>query len=255
MLNKNSMTGIVILCLFFFARAALADVRLENFTKSSIARQYIALGGNYKSDENSKDYDISAGYKYRSDKFIHEFEFLNQVDYAEVTKRVDSKTSVKVMTKKKELYDAELSSKMLIANSNNYFNFYNRSKYDELSTYYYDVTTVLGLGRILSENFEADLNIGHNDVKNFNSEMVVNPTLRAKFDLTDKITFITRGYIFQRENTYDEQLRSRLAFRMDNKISLEFIHSYEKNRDYDEKTRSTANKIERSVAVRIKYDF
>jgi hypothetical protein len=240
-------------CLISFSNPAFGDVRNQSFSKSEKIKQFIAAGGNYQSDQNSRKRAIALAYRYKSKKFVHEFEFLNRSEYTDVSQK---STGKKVLIQTEDLYDAELSSKRMIGSSNNYFNYYNRSKYDEYSDYYYDLTNVAGVGRRFEDGkIEADINIGYNQVKNYNSEMVINPTLRIKLDITKDLILISKGYLFQRENSYTEQLKSRLSYRMrDERIFLELINNYEKNRYFSGKNGVT-NNINRSIIFRIRYDF
>lgn len=244
---------IAVFCCLLFSRASLSDVRNQSFTKSEKVRQFVAIGGNFSSDQNSRKRDVTAAYRYKSNKFVHEFEFLNRVEYADVNQKSSGQ---KMMIQTEDLYDMELSSKMMIKDSNNYLNYYNRSKYDDLSNYYYDITNVGGIGRIFKDgDIEADINIGYNEVKNYNSEVVINPTLRVRCNITKDLTFISKGYLFQRENSYTEQLKSRLSYRMsDKKVFLELINNYEKNRYHSDNGKVT-NNINRTIIFRVRYDF
>jgi hypothetical protein len=240
-------------CCVLFSNKAFGDVRNQSFTKSDRVKQFIAAGGNYQSDQNSKRRDIALAYRYKSKEFVHEFEFLNRSEYTDISQKGAGK---KNLVQTEDLYDAELSSKIMIGSSNNYLNYYNRSKYDEYSDYYYDLTNVAGVGRRFKDGkIEADINVGYNDVKNYNSEMVINPTVRIKLDITKDLVFISKGYLFQRENSYTEQLKSRLSYRMrDERIFLELINNYEKNR-YSASSGALTNNINRSIIFRIRYDF
>lgn len=247
----------VTLILFFWSSllilpdSAWCDARIAKFRSSETPSQYIAIGGNYSSDYNSKKYKISAGYNYKSDQFINEIDFMNQVDYVE-------NSSQKVLVKNEELYDGEISSKVLIGRSNNYFNYYNRSKYDAFSDYYYDITNSIGWGRIMFDGLlEADINIGYNEIKNFDSQIVLNPNLKFSFDITDRIKFTTKAYIFQVQNSYYEELKSRISYRLTNHLFFELYHNYDKKRFFHQtsKIEETKTEISRDFVARIRYEF
>jgi hypothetical protein len=223
-----------------------ADARKDRFRSKEKASQYVALGGRYSSDYNSKEYKISGAYEYTGSRFIHELDFLSETQY--------SSTTTTPPEKDQELYDLELSSKILIWKSNNYFNYYNRSKYDDLSDYYYDVTNAVGWGRMFFGGmFEADINVGYNEIKNFDSQIILNPNLRANFDITDKIRFTTKAYLFKVKGDYYEELKSRIAYKMTRELSLELYHNYRKKRFFDDNANST--EVQRNLIFRVKYNF
>lgn len=245
---KKLTPQLVLIAILLYANSLFADVRRESFYKTSRARQYISLGGNHKSDENSKEHELSIGYRYKNNKYIHEIELFYEAVWAS--------TKTKPMRKTKELYEAELSSKVLILDSKNYFNFYHFSEYNQFSDPYYDVTNVAGFGRMLFDGkIEADLNIGYNHTRFANSQIVINPTLRVRFPITKKIRFSARGFIFKQEYDYDERIDSRLSFKFDNNISLDLIHKYRKDRYYYEKYDIDLVKVDRTYGIRIRYNF
>ena len=247
MLKKTIPCAIAIMAISY-TNFAVADVRQESFYKNLKARQYVSLGGDHKSDENSKEHELSMGYRYKNNRYIHEIELGYEAMWASTTKKPTRKT--------KELYEAEISSKILIMNSNNYFNFYHSSQYDQFSSVYYDVTNAVGVGRmLLSNQIEADVNIGYNHTRFGNSEIVLNPTLKVRYQITKNIKLSSKGYIFKRETDYDEKLDSRLSFRFNEKIVLEFIHKYKKDRYYYKKYSTTKTDVDRTYSVRIRYNF
>ncbi len=236
--------------LLFYHNEAFADARKGSFRNSNKQSQYIALGGNYSSDHNSKEYKASGSYQYSGSRFINELDFLQQTRY--------TSTSTHSLEKNRELYDGEISSKILISKSNNYFNYYNRSKYDEFSDYYYDITNAIGWGRMFFGGIlEADINIGYDEIKNFDSQIVLNPNLKASFWLTDKIKFTTKAFIFGVQDSYSEELKTRLSYKMTNDLSLEFYHNYDKKRFFykTSKVEKTKTEVDRDFVVRIKYNF
>jgi hypothetical protein len=238
------------LLLITFSNSALADARKGSFRNSNKNSQYFALGGNYSSDQNSKEYKISGSYQYVGSGFINEIDILQQTRY--------SSTSSHPLIKNRKLYDGEISSKILIGDSNNYFNYYNRSKYDEFSDYYCDITNAVGWGRMFFGGIlEADINIGYDEIKNFDSQIVLNPNLKASFWLTDKIKFTTKAFIFQVQNSYSEELKTRLSYKLTNDLSLELYHNYDKKRFFNKTSKVEENKTEvnRDFVVRVRYSF
>ena len=236
--------------LFLFSSPAFADARKTTFRNSQKSSQYLAIGGNYSSDQNSEEYKISGSYQYTGSRFINELDFLRDTRYSSTTKHP--------LGKNRELYDGEISSKILIGNSNNYFNYYNRSKYDEFSDYYYDLTNAVGWGRMFFDGIvEADVNIGYDEIKNFDSQVVLNPNLKATFWLTDKIKFTSKAFIFQVQDSYSEELKTRLSYKMTDDLSLELYHNYDKKRFFRKTTNieETKTEVSRDLVVRIRYDF
>lgn len=246
----NTTAKFLVLFLFLNPSFSFADARKSTFRASSKLSQYVALGGNYSSDYNSKEYKFSGSYQYIKNRFINEMDFLQHTRYASSTTHD--------MEKNRELYDLEISSKILIAQSDNYFNYYNRSKYDEFSDYYYDITNAVGWGRMFYEGIvEADLNIGYDDIKNFESQIVINPNLKANFWITDKIRFTSKAFIFKVKDNYSEELKNRISYKLTNDLSLELYHNYEKKR-FLKSTASvdnTVTQVSRGFVFRIRYDF
>jgi hypothetical protein len=240
--------------LIFFIQAinpAFADARIAKFRLGKKPYQYIAAGGLYTSDYNSKEYKTSLGYQYKGERFINEIDFLHHSRYVE-------NSTLGAVVKNRELYDGELSSKVLIGKSTNYFNYYNRSKYDKLSEYYYDYTNSVGWGRILFDGLlEADINIGYNEIKNFESQIVLNPNLKFSLDLTSRIKLIVKAYLFQVEDSYYEELKTRISYKLTDDLSLELYHNYDKKRYFYENTKVEENRTEvrRDFVFRIRYDF
>jgi len=240
-------------CLFFlllFSSEAFADARKNNFKNHQKPSQYLALGGNYLSDQNSQEYKISGLYQYVGGRFINELDLLYNTRY--------SGANGQSLEQNRKLYDAEISSKILIGNSNNYFNYYNRSKYDEFSSYYYDLTNTVGWGRMFFGGaLEADINIGYDEIKNFDSQIILNPNLKSSLWLTDRIKLVTRAFILQAQNSYSENLRTNLSYKITNDLSLELYHNYDRKRFFYKTTKieTIKNEVSRSLVVRIRYDF
>ncbi|MFT6346331.1 MAG: hypothetical protein ACJA02_000559, partial [Myxococcota bacterium] len=149
-------------------------------------------------------------------------------------------------------------SKILIAKSTNYFNYYNRSKYDRLSDYYYDTTNAAGWGRMFFEGIiEADVNIGYNEIKNFDSQIVINSNLKANLWLTEKLKLTIKAFLFKIQDSYSEELKTRLSYKMTNNMWLEIYHNYDKKRFI--KTTSSLEQIQtevdRDFVLRLRYNF
>jgi hypothetical protein len=247
---KKAIPIVFYLLVIIFSKSVFADARKGNFRNSNKTSQYLSLGGNYYSDQNSKEYKISAAYQYTGNRFINEVDFLGKTRY--------NSNSSHPLEKNRELYDGEISSKILISNSSNYFNYYNRSKYDEFSDFYYDITNAIGWGRMFLDGvLEVDINLGYDEIKKFESQIVLNPNLKASFWLTNKIKLTSKAFIFQVQNNYSEELKTRLSYKLTNDFSLELYHNYDKKRFFSKtaKSEETKTQVNRDFVVRLRYDF
>ena len=237
-----------LLLLIFSLETAFADARKSKFFDRQKASEYISLGGMYSSDKNSKEYRVSGTYEYIDNHFIHQIDLLSQTRY--------SRSYNNGLIKNRELYDGEISNKILIGQSSNYFNYYNRSKYDKLSNYYHDLTNAIGWGRIFFGGvLEADVNVGYNEIKNFESQIIINPNLKATFWLTDKVKFTTKAYLFRVRNGYYEELKSRISYKINNDLSLELHHNFDQKSFFYKDSRTSRDEINRDLIFRIKYNF
>jgi len=234
-----------------FSKENFADLHQDNFYNSDKTRQFFTIGGGYSSDYNSKEYEIQSGYNYRSKKYIHELDFLHQVENASTTTKAERKVE--------ELYDFEASSRMMIGHSANYMNLYNRMQYDQFSDYYYDVASAAGLGRFFfNGNLESSINLGYDNVKNFDSSPILIGVLASHFKITNNIQFSTRGLLQKAELTYDEEIKNVLSFKLQENLFFELTHTYAKDRYVDSsKTRGDyrVNRVSRDAYARFKYNF
>lgn len=206
----------------------------ENIVGSSRARKFykndrklrrLALGGNYDTDQNSKQYQVTARYFYRDKKFLNEVNFLHETEYNDRGSGKNKKFKIKTS----DFYDFSISSKIRILDSENYGVFYNRTVYDEFSTYYYDLHSAAGFGRIFfDDQLELDLSLGYQRTKNFDNRVNLIPSIRVNFKLTDKLTFNQRGYWFVDSKSMDNDLRTSLVYRLNPTTSFEVRHTFER---------------------------
>lgn len=243
----------VLLCLVLaaiYSETSFADVRRSKFRTNNNLTKYVALGGNYSSDFNSKEYKLSTGYQYSKNNLMSEFDFLQHTRY--------TSSSTHSLEKNRELYDFEASVKSLIADSSNYFNFYNRSKYDEFSDYYYDINNVAGWGRLFFDGIiEADINAGYNEIKNFESHIVINPNIKVNLWLTEKIRMSVKALIFKVQDQYSEELKTRFSYRLNRNLSFDIYHNFERKRFLKSTSGgdSTQNQVQRDLIFRVRYNF
>ncbi len=231
-------------------RSRVVAPRNDRFYKNGNVRQYVNFSGEYESDENSKQYVLSAGHFYRSAKLINEVDFLKQTDY---TQKAANKYELR---RSGDLYDFQISSKAVVADTQNYLVFYNRSKYDQLSTYYYDITTAAGAGRMFfNDRLEIDVAIGHSDVKNYDQKTTIIPSFRAEFDITEKLHFIQRGYMFFSNEADDYQSKTRLQYLISKSLYLQVTHDFDKRRYSNEKKHEAINQVHRRIIFGFRYDL
>ena len=76
-----------------------------------------------------------------------------------------------------------------------------------------------------------------------------------RFPITKRIRLSAKGFIFKKEEDYDERLNSRLSFRLNNKISFDLIHRYKKDRYYYQRYNGKKVDVDRTYGIRIRYNF
>lgn len=233
-------------------REAVVSPRAKRFYKSDRARQYLSFGGSYSSDYNSKNYQLTSRYLYQSKKYIHEINFDHQSNYADTGSGKNKKYDIK----KSELYDLTIASKARLGESENYAVFFNRDIYDDLSKYYYDVRTAVGLGRMFfREKLEWDVSMGYHDIKNYGYEVDVITSWRANFKITEHLSFMQRAYWFFDHESIDNEFKTSLVYRLSDKMSFELRHNFEKRRYEDDDSRVVSNSVSRSVTIGLIFDL
>ncbi len=233
-------------------RKAIASEKNRTFDRNNKVRQFMALSGYRDSDYNSKDYNLSGRYGYTSNRNVAYIKFEHESRY-----KIQVKVARGVPTKYSELYDVTLSDKIRILEQKNYVALYHRTQYDDMSDYYYDLRTAVGLGRFFKDqDIQFDLSLGYRDVKNYGNIMNVIPSLRVKFDLTDKLQFVQRGFFFIDHESIDNELITKLIYKIDSKISLQLTHDYEQTRyEDDTKRKMPINRVSRRTTIGIIYRF
>ncbi len=228
-------------------RARVVAPRNDRFYRPGTVRNYVNLGGEYESDEDSRQRILLLGHFYRSSKLINEIDFLRQTDSSETIKNN--------WTTKSKLYDFQLSTKAVLFDTANYAVLYHRTRYDSKSTYYYDMMSAVGIGRMFfNDLLELDLAVGYSDVKNYGNRFSFIPSLRAEFELNRKLRFIARGYMYLSELADDYQIRIRLQYMLDRKVYLQLTHDYDK-RTYQDKKHRPINENHRRITLGIRYDI
>ncbi len=231
-------------------RESVISSRSKRFYKSNSARQYVAFGGGYASDQNSKDYNLNSRYLYQSNKFINEASFLHESKYANLS------SANSQLVKKSELYDLSLSNKTRIFETRNYGVLYHRTIYDDLSKYYYDLRSAVGVGRMFfNEKVEFDIGAGYLDSKTYGYKTSLVTSMRVNLKISDRITLSQRGYVFTDQETLDNELKTSLVYRLGSKISFEIRHIFEQRRYEDNSKRIQNNLIYKSLTFGFVFDL
>lgn len=233
-------------------REAVLSSFNKRFYQSNRVRQYLAFAGSYNSDYNSKSYQFNSRYFFQNPNYTHEISVFHEVDYADTGSGKTKKYDVK----KVESYDLTASSKARLGESLNYGVFYHRSLYDKFSSFLYDHRTAVGIGRAFNnEKIEFDFSLAYRDIKSDTFEIDYLSSLRLTHKFNNKISVMQRSYIFFGKNLYDEEYRTSLLYRLNNKVSLELRHNIEKRRYSDYPKRVNVNQISRGITFGMVFDL
>ncbi len=233
------------------SREDVVSPRSKKLYRSNIVRQYVALGGTHTSDYNSKYSLLNGKYFYQSQNFINEANFRNENRYSDSGSGDNRRYNVKTS----ELYDASISSKMRLGDSENYAVGFHRTMYDDLSKYYHETTSALGLGRMFFKGkLEFDLSAGYRDSKTYGNKINFIPSVRTNFKLSKRVTLIQRGYWFFDHDSHDNDLRTSLVYRLKDRLSLELRHTFEQRRFENDENGAT-NQISRSTTIGLVFDL
>ncbi len=233
-------------------REKLYSFRNKRFFPTPSPKQTVSLGGSYISDYNSKQYELVSRYSYQSSRAINELNFKHETEYADTGSGANKKSYVK----KSELYDFSFSSKVLIGDTKNYSVFYHRTIYDDLSKYYYDIHTAGGFGRIFFDGkLEFDISLGYQDVKAYGHKLDVIPSIRTNFKLSKRLTLVQRGYLFVDSESMDNELKTSLTYRVNERLSLELRHTFEQRRYEEDNKSESTNLVNRNITVSLVFDL
>lgn len=208
-------------------REKIASIRSRAFYKNNIAKNYLSATGNYSSDYNSTTYKINFLHSYHSWKYIHDLNFLYRHEYADM----GSGKNKKFKEEKSKLYDIYFANKYRFDGYGNYILIYNRLIYDELSSYYYDRRTAIGVGRImLDEKLEFDTSISYRQVKELDNGIDFVITSRFNNKFSEKINLVSRTYWFIDRSSLDNIIKTSLFYTLNNNLSFEIRHEFERRR-------------------------
>ena len=232
-------------------REKIVNAKARKFYRSSRAFQSLLLSGNKDSDHNSKSYQLDSRYYYQSDRQMHEVNFFQRTSYANASASAGGE-----LEKKNEIYDLMVSNKFLLGDSKNYGVLYNRANHDELSSYYYDLRTAVGLGRVFfKDKIELDASVGYMDIKNTGSKSFLLPSIRLNFSITKNLTFTQRAYWFIDYESMDDEIKTTLKYRINSKVSLTLNHIFEQ-RKYDNEAKNVqVNQTRRYISVGFIFDL
>lgn len=226
-------------------RKRIASAKAKRFYRNSNrVNKALSLAGSYDSDYNSKEYQLDMRYFFQSSRQMHEIDFLRQVRYANVS------SSNKNLVQKDNQYDLEISSKMRLAETNNYLALYSRSNYDDLSKYYYDLRNAVGVGRIFfDDKVEFDVSAGYRNTMTYGNRMFLVPSLRLNLKISPRCSLISRSYVFVDSNGLDDEFKTSIRYQLNKDVSFEVNHTFNKRRYIDEDTSQQLMQVRRFISL------
>ncbi|MBL6664341.1 MAG: hypothetical protein ISQ34_00680 [Rickettsiales bacterium] len=235
-------------------REEVVTARSKRFyEKSNKSRRYLAIGGSYASKYNSKEIDLTTRYLHQTSKFINELNFINENEYDDRGSGENRKYGVKTS----ESYDLVLSSKIRFKEHGKYYTaLFHRTLYDDLSIYYYDIYNAVGIGKIFfNEKTEIDVSIGQRRTHNAGNSISFIPSIRTNFQLSKNLRLTQRGYLFIDNESLDNGIKTRLVYRLNNKLSVELRHNFEQRKYEDDENRRVVNLLNRSITFGVIFDL
>jgi len=250
----------------FLPLQSSADIRKKTFPSKKNSTISVYLGGNYKSDYNSKDYILNFGSLYKDQQFMHELKLYNKV--------TESHTKTKPMRKTKELYLVEVSNKVILRKTKNYLNLYNlfeQDKYDNFTSseklvynsneegFYSRLTSLIGLGRIFSKNFEAELNVGWVHSRGEGGEMAINPALYLKKNINKNLKISTKISRVKQQKMQDDYFNFSVTQKINKDWAMSIYNIYKKTQYIYRKQNSKTNirevrkRSQRSMTLNLRY--
>ncbi len=225
-------------------RRRVVSSKTRKISKNSKSKKIFSVIGNYNSDYNSKEYQIESRFFYQKPYFNYQIDFLQSSYWADTgtgKKRV-------ILQKKSELYDLQATAKHSVNKTPYYLASYYRNNYDDLSGYYYDFRYAIGAGRsFFNDLAEIDLSIGYHDVKNFDDDKFIAPSIRLNWRINKKWQIINRSYLFLNSNSSDTQSKSTIRYYLSKNFALELNHNFERNCYIDSKNILKINRSSRMM--------
>lgn len=233
-------------------REAILTPRSKKFYKGNRAKQYLSLTGGYASDKSYTSQALDGRYLYQNYQFIHELNF----DYKMDQKDVGSGKKKRFNVKTAQAFDFTMANKIRLFSSQFYGVLYHRLLYDELSSYYHDHRTAGGGGYIFfKDKWELDASISNYVIKDMPSRIDFIVSSRINYKLLDNLTLNQRSYLFLDKMSVDYELRTSLIYRLNQKMSFEIRHNFEKRRYRDFKNKPAINDVSRAITVGLVFDL
>jgi hypothetical protein len=230
----------------------LLSSNIKKISKKSPKITTFSITGDYKSDQNSKEYQFEGRVFYRKP-------FLNlQLDVLQSSSWKDKGSGSKkiFLAKSSELYDFQSALKFSPFKNDYYVAIYNRLNYDDLSDYYYDTRNAVGFGKsFYNGKLEADVSLGYHGVKNYDDSIFFLPSLRLNWDIGENWQIINRSYLFTNSNSIDVQNKITIRYNISGSWGLELNHNFEKSSYHNEKTRKKINTVSRDLQVGTSFRF
>ncbi|MDA9817880.1 hypothetical protein N9C35_02430 [Flavobacteriaceae bacterium] len=259
--KKAAIIALTIIVFIFLCSFAKADIRNKNFSKR--IRNSIAISFDYNSDYNSNQTDLDIHFKHIGPKKLHELQFFHRI--------INSSTSTIPLRATKNLYNFELSNKLILSNIELfYLSSFLEFEYDDLSRDYYKFINTVGIGFFLYEDKKRndlavfDMNIGISQTGGNDRLLVFNPTLLIKIKITDNLYINQNSYIVidqqgSYSKNYKESITTYLTYKISKHISIRFNHNFERDFYFYQNSSKTKseyrNRIKRSFLIGIKYNF
>lgn len=207
-------------------------------------RQYLSFGGNYNSNQRSRNTEFNSRYLYHSSKAIYQLDFEHKNRHS----NRGSSVGKTYLIKRSEEYDGAFSSKFLLFDSKNYGVFYHRTIYDDMSKFYRDQRTAFGFGRIFfGNNLEVDTSIGYHDVAMTGHKVSFIPSIRLNIRINKKFSINQRSYLYIDHESMDNEIRTSLRYKINKKISFDIRYNFEQRRYEDDKKLKQVNEVYRSI--------
>jgi len=136
-------------------------------------------------------------------------------------------------------------------------NFDHEVKYaDVVSSFYYDNRTAMGFGYIFfKDKLEVDLSTSNHVMKKLGSEVDYILSTRLNYKFWDNFTLNQRSYFFIDRYSLDNEFKTSLIYRLNQKLSFEIRHNFEQRRYRDAPFKPLINNVSRSINLGFVFDL
>lgn len=258
----------------FDDRNRMVSRRNERFYKPDITRHFIALSGEYESDEDSKQRILKVDHFYKSRRLISDIELRMETLHENVSRDSDTAANKQHLSKESDEYRAIIAEKVVLFDSDNYFILFNETRYDdEADSSYYDIVTAAGFGRMFfDDRLEIDIAYGRAKAKGVTSTPhksaridyhrdIWVPSFRTEFAIFDDIMFVQRGFAYFSGDIDNYYLNTRIQYPLSQRVYLQFSHIFDKTSyaKYDNKNSANStrkiNETRRQFLLGLRFDF